>query len=54
MTKQDYESKSLNELCEQLSEEGQNITSYETLKDCAIYNIENEYFYGATYLRGIK
>ena len=50
MTKQDYENKSLNELCEQLSEEGQDITTYETLKDFAIENIKDDNFFMAQHI----
>ena len=50
MNKKDFETKSLNELCAQLSDEGQNITSYETLKDCAIENIENDNFFMAQHI----
>lgn len=50
MNKEDFETKSLNELCEQLSDEGQNITSYETLKDFAKTQIDEDYLFLAEHI----
>lgn len=50
MTRKDYETKTLSQLCEQLAEEGQNITSYETLKDFAKENIDNDNIFVAKHI----
>ena len=50
MTKNDFETKSLRELCEELEEQGETITSFEVLKDFAIDNINSDNFLLASHI----
>jgi len=45
MTRKDFETKSLEELCVQLEDEGADITTYDTLKDFAKRNIDEDNFF---------
>ena len=50
MKRKDFEEKSLNELCEMLMETGETITTYETLKDFAKHEIDDDNFFVAVHI----
>lgn len=50
MTKKEFYELDLNDCCARLEEEGQTITSYETLKDFAKDQIDNDNFFLAQHI----
>ena len=52
MNRKDFETKTLTQLCEMLMEQGETITTYETLKDFAKDQIDNDNLFVAEHICG--